>query len=105
VSPPSPYDPLRAALCEAVLGAPGQLERSRREAIVKGEAVEGPLGAYVAAVREHAYRVTDEQVAALSAAGLSDDAIFEATVSAALGASLMRFERARAAMEEANAAT
>ena len=52
-----------------------------------------------------ANRVTDEQVAALSAAGLSDDAIFEATVSAALGASLMRFERARAAMEEANAAT
>jgi alkylhydroperoxidase family enzyme len=47
---------------------------------------------YVETVRLHAYRVTDAQVEALHAAGLSDDEIFELTVSAAVGAGLARLD-------------
>jgi alkylhydroperoxidase family enzyme len=40
----------------------------------------------------------DEDVAALKHAGLSENAIFEATASAALGAALARLERGLAAL-------
>jgi alkylhydroperoxidase family enzyme len=67
-------------------------------------ALPAELAAYVDTVARHAYRVTDEQVAELLAAGHSEDAVFELTVSAALGAGLARFERGLAALEgEANA--
>ena len=48
--------------------------------------------AYLEKVRLHAYRVTDGDVEALKAAGLSEDEIFEATVAAAVGAGLARFD-------------
>jgi alkylhydroperoxidase family enzyme len=43
-------------------------------------------------VRRHAYRVTDGQVEALRAAGLSEDEVFELTVAAAVGAGLDRLD-------------
>ena len=46
---------------------------------------------YLETVRLHAYRVTDDDVARLREAGLSEDEIFEATVAAAVGAGLERF--------------
>ena len=48
--------------------------------------------AYVEKVRQHAWRVTDADVEALRAAGLSEDEIFEATVAAAVSAGLDRLE-------------
>lgn len=57
-----------------------------------------PLDAYVEKVRRHAYKVTDEDVAALQRAGHSDDALFEITVAAAVGAALYRLERGLAAL-------
>jgi alkylhydroperoxidase family enzyme len=48
------------------------------------------LRQYVETVRRHAYRVTDRDVAALKAAGFSEDEIFEHTVSAAVAAGLER---------------
>ena len=47
---------------------------------------------YLEKVREHAYRVTDRDVAELKAAGYDEDAIFEQTVSAAVAAGLERLE-------------
>jgi len=46
----------------------------------------------------HAYKVTDEDLAALKRAGNSDDVLFEATVSAALGAALGRWSAGSAAL-------
>jgi len=66
------------------------------------DAVPEALAAYVDTVARHAYRVTDEQVAALLAAGYDEDAVFEVTVSTALGAGLARIERGLAALEGAN---
>ena len=48
--------------------------------------------AYLEKVRRHAYRVTDDDVEGLRAAGLSEDEIFELTVAAAAGAGLQRLE-------------
>jgi alkylhydroperoxidase family enzyme len=48
--------------------------------------------AYLEAVRRHAYRVTDRDVAELRARGLSEDEIFELTVAAAVGAGLQRLD-------------
>jgi alkylhydroperoxidase family enzyme len=50
------------------------------------------LDPFVGKVVRHAYKVTDADVEALKAAGYLEDAIFEITVSTALGAALGRLE-------------
>lgn len=56
------------------------------------------LRAFVDAAARHAYRITDEDVAALRRAGYGEDAIFELTASAAVGAGCGRLERGLAAL-------
>src|SRR5216684_6073096 len=63
-----------------------------------GEDIAPDLAAYVDKVAQHAHKVTDEDLAALKRAGNSDDVLFEATVSAALGAALGRLERGLSAL-------
>ena len=63
-----------------------------------GGEVPTPLAAYVDKIALHAYTITDGDVAALQRAGSSDDAVFEITVAAALGAALGRLERGLAAL-------
>ena len=65
-----------------------------REAAEPGRPVPAAAAEYVETVRRHAYRVTDAQVEALLAAGLSEDEIFELTVSTAVGAGLERLDAA-----------
>ena len=50
------------------------------------------MGSYATLVRDRSYRITDTDLAQLSAAGLSDDDIFEVTVAAAVGAALRRLD-------------
>ena len=57
------------------------------------------LGNYVDKVARHAFKVTDADIEALRDIGYSEDAIFELTISAALGAGIARFDRAMAAMK------
>jgi alkylhydroperoxidase family enzyme len=54
---------------------------------------------YLAKVRERAYTVTDADVDALKAAGLSEDTIFEQTVAVAIGQGLRRLDAALAVIE------
>ena len=61
-----------------------------RAAAQPDRAVPAAAEAYVSTVRKYAYRVTDAQVDAMRAAGLSEDDIFELTVAAAAGAGLDR---------------
>jgi alkylhydroperoxidase family enzyme len=77
-------------LKEAVLSALGALDLALRKAASQQEAIPGVLGPYVKQVSERAYTVTDEDIATLREAGYTEDQIFEATVSAALGAGLVR---------------
>lgn len=52
------------------------------------------MDAYLEKVRLHAYRITDADVEALRAAGLSEDEIFEHTVAAAISVGLDRLDAA-----------
>jgi alkylhydroperoxidase family enzyme len=93
-------------LADAVLNTPGHLPTAVRHAIAgraagRAEDVPAALAPFVDKVARHAYRVTPEDFAALRDAGLSEDAIFEATVSAALGAGMARLEAGLAALRGA----
>jgi alkylhydroperoxidase family enzyme len=65
-----------------------------RSAALPGREAPPELGPYLDKVRRHAYRVTDEDVRALKDAGISEDVVFEQTVSAAVAAGLERLEAA-----------
>ncbi len=56
------------------------------------------LASYLAKVHERAFTVTDADVEALKAAGLSEDEIFEQTVAAAISEGLRRLDRAAEAI-------
>ncbi|MCM3903387.1 MAG: hypothetical protein ND866_16925 [Pyrinomonadaceae bacterium] len=79
-------------LRNAVLSGPGSLSPAIRQTISEGRELSGALGAYVKKVAEHAYLITDDDIAELHRAHYTDDQIFEATVSAALGEGLLRLE-------------
>jgi alkylhydroperoxidase family enzyme len=104
-------------LIDAVLASPGELDPTLRHAIEEQSAqlsssfpqpvVQDPpaLVAYIKKVALCAYKTTDEDIEALRRAGYSEDAIFEITVSAALGAGIARLECGLAALKgDTNAA-
>lgn len=90
------YADLMQRLETAVLHSPGALDPSIRQALARGtgtgtgSGIPAALAPYAEKVAQHAYTITDEEVQALLAAGYSQDQLFEATVSVALGAALAR---------------
>jgi hypothetical protein len=86
-------------LKETVLSGPGALDPAVRKAACLAAELPGVLGPYMKKVAKHAYKVTDRDMIALRQAGYSDDQIFEATVSAALGAGLVRLESGLRALQ------
>jgi len=106
------------ALREGVLQSEGEVAPALRQSVealaarVSGaersgfsEQLPEELATYVTTVALHAYRVTDEDIEVLRQAGYSDDALFEITVSAALGAGVARFEQGLKALKGALHAT
>ena len=110
------YADLVERLRMAVLHGQGKTESRLRQAVAARSAElaglpavppGAPAGAEIPAnLREfvdktalHAYRITDEEVAALRRAGYSEDEIFETAISAAIGGGLARLERGLAALE------
>ncbi len=97
-------------LRKAVLLGRGTTEVALRQAVEARAAVAGgrkgeasgsiPAGLtdFVDKVIRHAWRVTDEDVEQLRREGYSEDAIFEVTIAAALGAGMGRLERGLAAL-------
>ena len=100
------YAAVTRRLVDSVLTTPGHTLGEQRRAVLARAAGavlppgprEDALGRYVDMVARHAYKLTDDDLAALQRAGSSEDAIFEITVSAALGAALGRLERGLAAL-------
>lgn len=103
----------RAALVEAaVLGPAGRSDARLRRAVLERAAslagrdappppsgeVPETLSPLVEKIVRHAYRVTDEDIAAARAAGHDEDELFDVIVAAALGAGLVRRERGLAAI-------
>lgn len=87
-----PYAKKMELLRHAVLAGPGSLPPHVRQAISEGTRLSGALGAFVQKIAEEASTLTNDDIAELHRARYTDDQIFEATVSAALGAGLFRLE-------------
>jgi hypothetical protein len=84
----------------AILGGPGVLAPDLRRAAARNEGVPEPYTGFADRVHHHAYRTTDEHVAALRAAGADQDAVFEITIAAAYGAARARFDAGLRAVQE-----
>lgn len=78
----------------------GRTDRSLRRAVGGNAGVPADLASYVDKLARHAYEVTDADVSALKAR-YDEDALFEITVSAAVGAGLARLEAGLAALRAA----
>ncbi len=95
---------LHRELLERVLDGEGRAPHELRRAAFDNGGLEEPLATLVDKVAHNAYRVTDEDVAAVRAAGYSEDQVFELVVCAAIGQATRQYESAmdalRAAVEE-----
>lgn len=103
-------------LVAAVLRSPGATDARLRQAITARAAEAGggmpvpgavsgtpedippELDQLLEKIAQHAYQVTEDDLDALRRAGYSEDALFEITVSGALGAGQSRLERGLAAL-------
>ena len=96
------YDELITRTTHAVLESKGETRPELRWAVFHRRMADVPadLRVYVDKVSQHAYRVTDEDIDGLVRAGYSEDAIFEITGAAALGAAITRLERGLIALHE-----
>jgi AhpD family alkylhydroperoxidase len=86
---------LRHAVLDA---APATTDPALRAAAVAGDPLPEPWQSYATMVRDASYRITDTDMDRLTAAGYSEDQIFEVTVAAAVGAALRSFDAGRNAL-------
>jgi hypothetical protein len=89
------------ALVRRILEGDGEASPSERRAAFNNSGVAEPLGTLVDKVAKHAYRVTDGDITAAKASGLSEDQIFEIVVCAAVGQASRQYETALAALNDA----
>jgi alkylhydroperoxidase family enzyme len=101
-------------LLAAVLTSDGDTDPSIRLAVealsaqiggrstIEAGSISPELVSYIKKIALHAYKTTDEDIDSLRNAGYSEDAIFEITLSAALGAGMARLERGLSALKDDN---
>ncbi len=90
-------------VAEAILETPGDTDSELRKAVEayaagRNVALSPDLAPYIEKVARNAYKVVDADVDRLRESGRSEDAIFELTLAAALGAARARLEAGLAAM-------
>ncbi len=105
------YAANKQSLIDAVLSSPGDASLVLRRAVAARSAQLGTrstqyieqvpieLERYIARVALYAYQTTDQDIEDLRNVGYSEDAIFEITLSAALGAGMVRLECGLAALK------
>lgn len=91
----------RKALVTRILEGDGRASRSERRAAFNNSGLAEPPAALVDEVARHAYRITDEDIDAAKASGLSEDQVFEIMVCAAVGQATRQYDAALAALEAA----
>ena len=92
---------LRRHLVDRVLGGDAQSPREERKAAFDNTGLDDPVRTLIEKVADRSYTVTDEDVAAVRAVGLSEDQVFELIVCAAIGAADRQNTAATAALDEA----
>jgi AhpD family alkylhydroperoxidase len=89
-------------LRHAVLVAPATTDPALRTAAATGGPLPEPWQSYTAAVRDASHRITDTDIDRLTAAGHTEDEIFELSVAAATGAALRSFDAGRRVLGHAS---
>ena len=91
----------RQALVTRVLDGDGKAPRPQRRAAFDNTGLTGAVATLVDKVAKHAHRVTDDDVAAVRASGLSEDQIYELVVCAAIGEATRQLDAGLAALAAA----
>jgi hypothetical protein len=94
---------LHQELVNRILDSDARASRELRRAAFDNAGLDEPIRTLIEKVARRSYRVTDEDVAAARAAGLSEDQIFEIMVCGAVGAADRQYTGALAALAEATA--
>jgi hypothetical protein len=89
------------ALVARILEGEGRAPHALRRAAFDNAGLAGPQSTFIEKVVTHAYKVTDNDIAAARASGLSEDQIFELVVCAAVGQATRQYDTALAALAEA----
>lgn len=92
---------LHRELVARVLDNEAQAPREQRKAAFDNAGLNDPVRTLIEKVADRSYTVTDADVAAVRAAGLSEDQIFELIVCAAIGAADRQYIAATTALAEA----
>jgi len=92
---------IRKALVARILEGDGRASPAQRRAAFDNQGLAEPLRTLIDKVAKHAYKVTDEDIAAARASGLSEDQIFEIVMCAAFGQATRQYDAALAALEAA----
>jgi hypothetical protein len=89
----------RKALVARILEGDGRASHAQRRAAFDNAGLAKPLTMLIDKVAKHAYKVTEEDIAAARASGLSEDQIFEVVVCASIGQAVRQHDTALAALE------
>src|SRR5262249_41198224 len=87
------------ALVARILEGDGRASHAQRRAAFENAGVVGPLTTLIDKVAEHAYKVTDQDIAAAKASGFSEDHIFDLEGCGAGGQARRQYHTALAALE------
>lgn len=96
---------LHRELVARVLKGNGEAPAALRHAAFENAGLDEGIRTLIDKVANHAYRVTDEDFAAVRAAGLSEDQIFEIVICAAVGQASRQYSSALAALASATGET
>ena len=88
----------RKALVVRILEGDGEASRALRRAAFDNAGLVEPVSTLVHKVTIHADKVTDEDITAAGASGLSQDQVFEIVVCAAVGEATRQYDTALAAL-------
>jgi hypothetical protein len=88
-------------LVTRILEGGGQASHAQRRAVFDNAVLDEPLATLIRKLTNRAHEITDQDVAAVRALGLSEDQIFEIAVCAAVGQATRQYDAALAALESA----
>jgi hypothetical protein len=89
----------RKAVVARILEGNGRASHAQRRAAFDNAGLGEPLSRLIDKVAKRAYTVTDEDIVAARASGLSEDQIFEIVVCAAIGQATRQYDTALAALD------
>jgi hypothetical protein len=91
----------RKALAARILEGDGRASHADRRAAFDNAGLAEPLSSLIDKVTRRAHKVTDEDIAAARASGLSEDKVFEIVVCGAIGQATRQYDGALAALDAA----